>query len=364
MIKNGYYYPIEMRRDLNHFDSDGKVVGKAQLGLCFGNRTGGKTVGWGIELLKNFMDNKESFMILAKTENQKSAGYLERWMMKILRVNDSEGVIERFKSLGKIVFTNSVGIIDDIPFVYCEAISMSHRVKDEGSYERCTNILLDEAVQVGDNKVMVINRRPAMVRIFEIWQTVARGYEGALNATNLIFIANTSERDNWVFRDLKINAFVRNETKYTVQRGICFQMVNNKIASKAVEESMMGLIMSGSESGKEYYEAAQMNAFNDNLSFIKRMGLNFSSLIVQLVSEIGIVGVFETDDGVHIAKIEKDDRSRKICNNISVQSEDVEFIPDSGFEAALNTMVKAGKITYQDIESKNNFLYYMNYGGY
>lgn len=362
MIKNGYYYPVEFYRELRHYNYETKEVeGRAQIGICFGNRTGGKTVGHGIRAIERYFDTGETCMVLAKTAEQKKAGYLEKWWEgKILCVDDKDGVISKFKRENTIEYTKDVMMVNGCPFCYCEAISMSEKVKDEGSYKRCTTIIKDEAVQFGE-RTMVINGRPAMRRIFEIWQTVARGWEHALDTTVLVFIANTSERDNWVFRDLGVNSFVRNDTKFTVQKGIVVQIVSNKIVAGAVEKSVMGQIMMNSESGKEYYESAQMNEFQDNTSFISPMGLDFMKIKIQLVSRLGTLGVFETDFGYHIAKIELDDRAKAICNDISVHTEDIKFSPMSNWVMLLDEKYQAGKITFQDLEAKNQFLSYIKY---
>lgn len=362
MIKNGYYYPTEMYRDLNHINPiTGKVEGKAQLGICFGNRTGGKTVGHGIELIKRFEERGETNMLLARTQKQLEEGYLCKWWEnKILNVDDDEGIISNFKRSHEIKITPRYVTVDEKPFSYCESISMSHKVKDEGAYHKCTAIIMDEAVQFGE-RIMYSNGRPMMVRIFEIWQTVARGWEEAVDATCLIFLANTSERDNWIFRDLGINSFVRKDTKYTVQNGIVFQMVANKIASKKVEDSFMGMVMKRSESGRIYYESAQNNEFNDNTSFVNPIGLDFNNLKLQLVCEYGNLGVFDNSGSLHIAKIHPDERSRRICNNTDYHSINTEYIPYGGWNETLKASYEKGIVTFQSLEDKNAFLYYMGY---
>lgn len=360
MIKNGYYYPVEFYRNLIHFDEDsGRPEGRAAVGVSMGNRKAGKTVGHGIEMIKRYTERRipERCMLLSRTDKERKEGYLQKWWEKILRVNDEGGVIQAFKGSHKLDFKNDVVLCDGDPFCYCEAISMSKRVKDTGSYNRCTLVVLDEAIQTGES-VLYIQGRPAMQRIFEIWQTVARGWDYATDSTSLVFISNVSERDNWIFNDLKVNEFVRNDTKFTAQHGICIEIVDNVIAAGEIERSAMGEVMRRSEAGREYYEAAQENKFQDNTAFIFPMGLDFRNLKKQLVMDGGTLGIFQNEDALHVGKIQQDGRSGKICNDVRFHSDDIEFTPCSDYENYLRLMYQAGKITFQTLESKTLFLRY------
>lgn len=355
MIKNGYYYPVELYEKLMHIDQEGNLVGEAQMGISFGNRTGGKTVGHGIQLLKDYDEKRERCMLLSRTMKQKDRGYLENWWRKILNVNDDEGFIEYFKNKYEITFSKDVMKVGGDVLCYCEAISASMKVKDEGSYNTCTKILMDEAVQEGES-FLRIEGRPAMSRIYEIWTTVARGYPMAKNRTNLIFIANISNRDNWVFSENHINDFVRVDTKFTCQRGICVDIVMNEKARLDMEESIMGQIIRGSESGKSYYEAAFNNEYQDNTAFISPIGLNFKNLCVQFVIHGVFLGVFKTETGFHVSKINEDSRSEKITNDVKLHTDSIKFEMSGKWEVLLREMYVKGLVTFQSLESKNLFI--------
>lgn len=355
MIRNGYYYPTEIFQQLTHRNEAGEIVGSAQMAICIGNRTGGKTVGIGIEMIKRYEETGETCMLLSRTEKQKQGGYLKNWWNKVLNVDDDGGVLKTFREAHTITYSNSSMLVDGAAFCYCEAMSMSKQVKDEGSYDHCANIIIDEAIQKGEAFLWIYGR-PAMERVFEIWQTVARGYRDAEKLTHVIFIANTSERDNWVFNDLGVNNFVRKDTKFTTQNGICVEIVKNKIAAKKVESSYMGRIMQSSATGREYYESAQNNAFSDNTAFIFPRGLDFRQLKVQLVERGQYLGVFESGDGFHVAKIEPDSRSRRICNNVKYHTCENEFEENGKWQLNLSEMYKDGRVTFQSQEAKGLFL--------
>ena len=355
MIKNGYYYPEEAREKLKHYDYiKSEPVGEANIHICAGNRTAGKTVGYAIELIKQYEKHGERALLLARTEKQKLGRYLEKWWFKTFNVDDEEGVIQSFRQKHEIKFTADYMLVDGDIMCYCEAISQSHLVKDMGSYDHCTRIILDEAVQTNE-ATLVINGRSAMDRIFEIWQTVARGWRYAVSCTVLIFIMNTSERNNWLFNDLGVNNFLRADTKKTLQQGIYVEVVNNKFASEQVKLSGMAGIMQRSVSGARYFESAQNNAFMDNTAFVKSMGLDFKNLKIQLVVRTHIIGVFANNGAWHIAKIEPDDRSPKICNSYQVHREDTTYEIFSEWERVLTDAYRKGNVTFQTQESKALF---------
>lgn len=360
MIRNGYYYPREMYKDLKHREG-GEIVGKAQMGICFGNRTAGKTVGHGIQMIENFNRRGESFMLLARTDVQLRDGYLEKWFRnKILNVRDEDGIIERFLSEHEISFTSKEAKVDGEVMAYCEAISMSHVVKDTGAYINCTTIIMDESVQIGE-RILIINRKPALQRIFEIAQTVARGRKDAINDTNIVFIANVSDRDNWLFNELDINSFVREDTKYTCQRGIVVEVVMNENAKNEVAQSTLGQIMMNSVSGRAYYEAAQENKYQDNKAFVMKIGLDFSRLIVQLGATGRYLGVFALSDRFHIALVDKDSRSPVVTCEVNMHVEDTKLELFGGWGELLSRQYESGNCTFQTLEAKGMFLEYIKY---
>lgn len=353
-----YYHPDKIYRDLTHLDKSGKVVGKAQMAVCNGNRKGGKTVGHAAEMLKLYEYNQERCMLLGRTINYFTKDkYMEKWWNKSLRVDDDRGVFNWFKERHKIEFTDKAMMADGDIVCYGEAISDSKRVKDMGSYDHCTNIIMDEAIQKGE-RLLYIMGRSAMSRIFEIWQTAARGYDNASALSHVIFISNVSDRDNWIFNDLRINDFVRNDTKYTVHDNIIVEIVNNKAAAKEVAESGMGAIMRRSITGREYYEAAQENKFQDNTAFISPMGLDFRNLRIQLIVRGHCLGVFSAETGFHVAKIEPDDRSKKICNNPKYHTEDIMYDPFSDWSVKLRESYIMSRVTFQTLEAKSLFMEY------
>lgn len=360
MIKNGFYYPVEIFKNLNRINANGEVIGKAQMAIISGNRTAGKTVSIGIEIIKRYLEKKERCLLLARTREQKELFYLRKWWeKKILTVDDNDGIIRDFINNHKIEFTKDNMFIDGDIMCYCESISLSQLVKDAGGYDRCTLIVMDEAIQKGE-RYLQLNNRPAMERIFEIWQTVARGYPNAEKVTNLVFLANTSDRDNWIFNDLGINKFLRQDTKFVINNGIIVEMVKNENAIKKIETSYMGKIMQLSQCGSTYYKNAQENEFTDNRSFIKHQGLDFKNLKIQFFIRDNYIGVFKTLDGYHVSKIKKDTRTRIICNQVKYHTEEIDYEYSGDWERAVKSMYNSACVTFQNLESKGLFLEFLN----
>lgn len=355
MIKNGYYYPVEMDKALTHLEN-GEIVGKAQVGISFGNRTAGKTVGHGIRLIDHFERAGEQAVLLAKTEKQRQAGYLEKWFRnKVLNVRDEEGVIEGFLDRHKISFTQDEMWVDSKVMCYCVPISMSHEAKDTFAGELVTTLLMDEATQ-GESS-LVINGRSALERIMEIWQTAARGYKDAVRLCNIVYIANVSSIDSWLFNDYGLHSFVNEETKQTCQKGFFIDIVNNTAATEQLDTSIMSGIMRESNAIKEYYEAAQNNVYRDNKSFIVKRGLDFKSLKAQFEVDNVTVGIFDYGDKMHVSIISPDARSRLYIGD-PMKLKEGAIYDDRSLCMALATLYKGGALTFQNIQSKGACLRY------
>lgn len=362
MIYNGHYYPKEVKEHLRWYDPEtDEVKGDANVAVICGNRRGGKTVGVGLDILvRNYLERGERCVLLARIKDQVKRGYLPRWWQKVL-CNDDFGITKELLKhelkYETTVFPKDLLTVDGDPFCYCVPISGSTSVKDEYMFDKATTILLDEAFQDRERQ-LVIEGRPALSRIWEIHLTVARSWEHATACTNLIFVANSSQRENWVFSDLGVNNFVRSDTKFTCQKGICFEMVLNKVVAEEFDKSLIAQIMRNSVTGADYIEAAVHNAFDDNTAFVKPKSLDFKKLAVQLMLRGFDLGVFMDEHGAHIAKIDPDDRSRKICNTQKAHKEDVTYEFFGEWERRLCDLYKRGKLTFQSQESKGLFLEY------
>ena len=120
MIKNGYYYPVEAMEKLKHWDYiEQEVKGEANVFICAGNRSAGKTVGICIDMMiKNYEQHGERCMLLARTDAMIKEHYLEKWWRKTLRVDDDECVVQKFQEDHKIEFKIDEMLVDGEPMCF------------------------------------------------------------------------------------------------------------------------------------------------------------------------------------------------------------------------------------------------------
>lgn len=380
MIRNGYYEPEELFNKLVHFDYDYKYLlekskedaknktkdtlkllqGDCAQGIVIGNRTGGKTVGIARKLLKRYLEYGERSLICCRTIDQIKAGFLEKWWQKSLRIDDNENFFPGLRDQFDIRFDRDAMYFNDEVVSYSGAMSAAFKIKNEGSYERCTKLVIDEAMLPNEPSLRIQNRS-AMTLVYTIWQTMARGWKYAVNESSIIFISNSTEFDNWIFNDLGVNKWWRTDAKKMSKNGIFIEKINNTIASEALDSSVMAKIMENSVSGKIYKDMAQNSTFADNTAFIEKHGLDFSKLKLQIVEGSYCVGLFDEGETWHAAVIRTDDRAPKICNNPLFHSKNVAFEPNGKWNDILRTLYVNDRMTFNDQRSKNAFLAYVKY---
>lgn len=299
MLRNGYYFPVEVNKRLVRYDPILKqVVGDAVIAIDYGSRTGGKTVGWIVTLLQDYFNYGVRFTLVARTLKQQEKGYLEKWFRKFYDITESKDpetqeMIDKLKECD-VEFSNDYITIDGEILCYCVALTQSSKVKDEMQFSRSVKLIMDEAMLPNERSLMIYGR-PAMARILEIFITMARGWEFAFEESSIVFISNATMSDNWIFNNLNINSFWRDDSKFTCQQGIVVNKVNNQVVNDKIADSKQGQVFMRSRAGREYMESAIGNKFSDNRSFTVNKGLDFKQLKIQLVIRGHFIGVFELD---------------------------------------------------------------------
>lgn len=359
MIRNGYYFPEEIFKHLKHIDSEGNIKGDAAVGISFGSRTAGKTVGFIVKLLEEFYSTGRSFILLSRTKDQINEGYLEKWFRKFYNIEKSKDpqtniMLQKIKS-SKVDFSKDTIKVDEKILAYCVPLTLSRKVKDQCQFDRVGYIIFDEAVQLGENTLWIMGQ-PAIRRIYDISVTAARGYEDAMNLTNLVFIFNVSDYDNWIFSEYNIEKFFNKQSKFSCQKGIVIEKVDNEIKNDKILKSTLGRVIASGVIGSEYLETNINNKYTDNDEFVKKRGLDFTKLTLQFAIHDKILGIFKFSDYYHIAIIDKSNKSRIICKEPELHTADVtlEFnnqIIDVVLEAYIKKMV-----TFHSQSAKNLFL--------
>lgn len=369
--QNEYYWkPARVFKHLKKENYEtGEIEGDANIAIIFSNRGGGKTVNVGIELLKRWEQYRERCMVLCRTQSQQREGYIRAFWHKVLKVDDDEGYLNSFRQLHEIDMSNNAVLkIDGDVFCYCEGISGSEKVRNTGSYDNCRWIVIDEVISF--NEGARDNGQTPLQRIWTIWETVARGYKQATDATNMIMMANISRYNNWLIQDLNLTDFIDEKTKFTCQRGIVYEKFINTYSQSKLANSTMGLIMENSRSGQQYFAANQKNEYTDTYSTVVKMNLDFNKLTYQFSIRDRTFGIFSlayaggyynaqneyvpTPD-MHIAKIDK--VPGKVCFATDVTSINI----SQGETMAgvyeliklLQHQIKRGTVSFQTYEARD-----------
>ncbi len=355
-IINGWYNADRAFNRLKHINYEtGEIEGEVNFAVIGGNRTAGKTVGWGIKMIERIKLG-ETFMLLARYKDDIDQGYLQKWWEgKIAPVNDKKCIIQDFIKNNKIEFTPKYMKVNGKIAIYTEPISASLKVKNFGGpYFKCMNILIDEAAQKGEHELKIQGRN-ALSRIAEIRDTVARGYDNAAELCNVIFIMNIAERDNWVYNYLEINPFIKDDTKFTVQDGVCVEIVNNENVKEEYDKTPFGQKIKKLKALQEYYDAGYNNEYQDNTAFIKPRGLIFKDLKIQIFINDKTLGIFRTEEGLHAAEIKPVEQTKTIVNNAQDFTEE-RVLSDGSWEDILRQFYKVGKLTFDKLQTKTNIL--------
>lgn len=365
MVRNGYYFPEESWKRLTHINYEtGEPEGEASICIDLGSRSAGKTVGWIFTLLKNYIKTGERFCVCSRTQKQIERGYLKKWFSKFYNIQNSKDpgtceVLEWVKSQEVEFEKTTIKINGDI-LCYCVAISMSEQVKEDVDFDNCKNLIIDEAVRKNE-RTSFINGRETMERIWEIFITMARGDDDSLTSSNIIFISNVFEYNNYIFNDLNVFDFFKENSRFSCNNGIVINRVINKIKNEELEASTVGKIMKRSKSGSKYFASSFLNTYIDNSDFLEKIGLNFNDLIIQLYYKNNFIGIFKNGSGFHISEIEKDDRSEIITNEPGSHSEQIKYDPNNRtLENVKNKYIRRS-VTFQNQKSKDLFLQYVGF---
>lgn len=356
-----------MFKNMVHINHDtGEIEGDCMIGIAFGNRDAGKTVGVGLRLIINYLDTlaigkPERFTLVARTIKQKDKGYLKNWVLtKVLVADDEFGWSKRIKG-HELTFDNDKFYIDGDVCAYCVAITEGEASKDTWAPDCSTRLVLDEAVRRGE-RTYYVNQTTAMTQLFTMLFTMARGSEQAFHKSGIIFIANISTRDNWVYNDFGINKYLRKDTKRLHINGMFVDIVNNEDVKKEIKESIIYKVLSQSISGREYLGGAVDNEYIDNSAFILNKKLDFRFLHGQFKVKTRHMGVFKDYEGnIHVAEITPTKKTKIYCNDIYVSTDEILYKPNSELEQAIRHKYIMSKVTFQTQEVKNLTLEFIGY---
>lgn len=286
MIINGFYYPIEIWGKKLHEYVKGGGSGDCALCFCIGNRKAGKSVGIGLfalldffcyeyktalikRYMRNFEDKKRPAM-----ENfwAKCWNYLDELpeivtrspLLSALYPPDVMRRVDFNSTKHELTFEAHTAFIDGNILSYPVALNLFNDYKNS-NFENVHTIIYDEFISEDGNVL------PGEVSAFyNIYDTIARGRENALNTTAGIFISNAITLNSPFFVELGIDREIRKDTKrlYRPNSAYYFEIVNNEIAANEMLKSPIARAMKTGEAGRAYLGYSQSNAFKDNKDFI------------------------------------------------------------------------------------------------
>lgn len=282
MIIDGFYYPDWLWKNKLR----GGMGGSCALNFCIGNRKAGKSVGVGLlsladyfcygyktvllrRYMRNFEDRKRPAM-----ENfwEKSWCFLDELPEKIrkspilhaLYPDEVLNSVDWNPQNHELRFEAHTAFIDNEIFSYPVAINLFNDYKNS-NFVNVHTIIYDEFITEDGSRL------PGEVSaVYNLYDTIARGRDDALQTTSIIFISNAITLNSPFLVELGIDREMRRDTKrlYRPDASFCVEMVNNEVAADKMITSPIGRAMASGEAGRAYLGYSQSNTLKDNRDFI------------------------------------------------------------------------------------------------
>lgn len=268
MIKNGYYYPtLAWEHKLHKDEKTGEYKGDCAYIFIEGNRRAGKSVGVGIYALKDYFKYGYQTALVRrflKDFEDKKKQAMENFWKKAWFTCLKYGYIEGLES-HELTFDGHVAYIDGQIFCYPVALNLYNDYKNN-MFENVHTIIYDEFVTEQATRL-----KDEVFAMFNIYDTIARSRDDALQTTSVIFISNIISNANDFHAELGIDRELRSDTKKLLRpdKGYMVEIVNNQVAAAEIEESVIAKVMRASDTGKRYLGYSQGNEGKDDDSFIE-----------------------------------------------------------------------------------------------
>jgi len=191
----------------NRLLSYGKV-----LNFTIGSRSIGKSTGWAIHLLKDFIDNGHQFIYVRRTQDETQLTAPSYFDNAVNILNDHGYDIKEFYYKGGEYY------IDGKLCGYAIPLSLQQKYKSS-NYSLVWWILYDEFMVAPGSSARYIggstNASAEVDAMTSLYQTVDRGIgRAARNETRIIFVGNAGTFFNPFFVNYGIDRYLRPDTKY------------------------------------------------------------------------------------------------------------------------------------------------------
>lgn len=216
----------------NKILSYGRVLNFSQ-----GSRSIGKSTGWALHLILDWLKNKHMFVYVRRTEDETqltAPTYFDN-AVDILRSCGYE--------IGKFTYNGGRYYCDGELCGYAVPLSLQQKYKSS-NYSAVWWILYDEfMIAPGASNSYLGGRTNAMQEVdamTSLYQTIDRGIGQAYrNETRIIFLGNAGTYFNPFYISYGIDKYLRPDTRYLAPKGEIYvvEMTTETEATKAIKES-------------------------------------------------------------------------------------------------------------------------------
>lgn len=260
-MKSKWYYPHWIWAHKLHMnEKTGEYEGECVFCFIEGNRRAGKSVGVGLACIDDFIKYGYKCVLLGRTRDffdKKDKLGMENFWNKCFR--HSPHAKEHV-----LTFEGHHAYIDGILFCYPVHINKFNAAKNR-DFDNVRTIIYDEFMAEDGS-----NLPNEFTSVINIYDTIARSRDDALQTTSVIFISNCVTKVSEFHIELGIDRLLRSDTKrlFRPEEGFCVEVVNNENVVEDVVTSAFGRLCQASNAGQQYLGYAQGNDFKDNDAFV------------------------------------------------------------------------------------------------
>lgn len=244
-----------------------------------GSRSIGKSTGWAIELLREYLKTGGKFIYVRRTEEE-TLNTCKSFFDNAVTILKYHGVpIRDFKYDNRNYY---IRMNDDENWVQCGTIiplSQEQKYKS-ANYQDYVYILYDEFISRDTTKYLGNKNNPTYEYdcCISLYQTVDRGIGASFrNKTKFIFCANNSSYFNPIFIALGITDYLRTDTKILAPKGKLWivEQITSVKGTEKIRESY-GFQLSDEKTKKYAYDNI---GFDQEQNFVEKLNEPMRGLI-------------------------------------------------------------------------------------
>lgn len=372
MIIDGFYYPDWIWKN----KLKGGAGGSCALLFEIGNRKAGKSVGTGLlaladyfcygyrtvllrRYMRNFEDRKrpamENFWSKCWPFLHEMPSVIRR--SPILRNIYPEEVVKRVNwdaAQHELSYASHTAFIDGDLFSYPVAINLFNDYKNS-NFDNVHTIIYDEFISEDGSKLA-----QEVPGVYNLYDTIARGREDALDTTSIVFISNAITLNSPFLVELGIDREIRTDTKrlFRPEKSFCVEIVNNEIAADKMTSSAIGRAMAAGELGRAYLGYSQNNTLKDNTDFIgpKPSGPSWCIYAFRIDGTVYYLWGFASDK-LFFSDRHPDPRVKVIALTTEDHGIDTKLLSEKiGMTKHIKRCYNAGGIIFDNMRAKSAFL--------